>query len=87
MTGGRSKGLGARWRSLAGGAAPALVGMLAFALARSTLLPGQGLWDTGEFQVVAPVLGTAHPTGYPSYVLLGGSRTSCWLRSASPRFA
>ena len=57
--------------ALASGAAPALVGVLAFALARSTLLPGLGLWDTGEFQVVAPVLGTAHPTGYPSYVLLG----------------
>jgi len=56
-------------------AAPALVGMAAFALARSTLLPGLGLWDTGEFQVVGPVLGTAHPTGYPSYVLLG------WLAS------
>ncbi len=44
-----------------------IVGVLAFAVARSTLLPGLGLWDTGEFQVVAPVLGTAHPTGYPSY--------------------
>ena len=52
-----------------------LVGIVAFALARSTLLPGLGLWDTGEFQVVGPVLGTAHPTGYPSYVLLG------WLAS------
>jgi hypothetical protein len=66
-TGGRRD----RWIVLASGAAPALVGVVAFALARSTLLPGQGLWDTGEFQVVAPVLGTAHPTGYPSYVLLG----------------
>ena len=71
MTGGRPRGLGGRWRSLASGAAPALVGIAAFALARWTLLPGQGLWDTGEFQVVAPVLGTAHPTGYPSYLLLG----------------
>ena len=33
--------------------------------------PGQGFWDTGEFQSVPPVLGTAHPTGYPSYVILG----------------
>ena len=71
MTGGRLRGPGGRWRSLASGSAPALVGVVAFALARWTLLPGQGLWDTGEFQVVAPVLGTAHPTGYPSYVLLG----------------
>ena len=71
MTGGGRRGLGGRWRSRASGAAPALVGIAAFALARWTLLPGQGLWDTGEFQVVAPVLGTAHPTGYPSYLLLG----------------
>ncbi len=59
------------WNALGRLGAPALVGAVAFALARSTLLPGLGLWDTGEFQAVAPVLGTAHPTGYPSYVLLG----------------
>jgi hypothetical protein len=35
------------------------------------LMPGVGYWDTGEFQTVAPVLGTAHPTGYPTYVLVG----------------
>jgi len=52
-------------------AAPALVGMVAFGLARSVLLPGQGFWDTGEFQAVPAVLGTAHPTGYPTYVILG----------------
>jgi hypothetical protein len=52
-------------------AAPALVGLVAFGLARSILLPGQGFWDTGEFQAVPPVLGTAHPTGYPSFVILG----------------
>ena len=27
--------------------------------------------DTFEFQVVAPALGIAHPTGYPLYILLG----------------
>jgi hypothetical protein len=47
------------------------VGFVALGLARSILLPGQGFWDTGEFQSVPPVLGTAHPTGYPSYVVLG----------------
>lgn len=57
--------------SLAAAAAPILVGIVAFGLARSVLLPGQGFWDTGEFQAVPPVLGTAHPTGYPSYVILG----------------
>lgn len=60
-----------RWRAAARLGAPVLVGVVAFALARSTLLPGLALWDTGEFQAVAPVLGTAHPTGYPSYILLG----------------
>ena len=34
-------------------------------------MPGVGFWDTGEFQAVPPILGTAHPTGYPTYVLLG----------------
>jgi hypothetical protein len=56
---------------LAAAAGPVLVGFVALGLARSILLPGQGFWDTGEFQSVPPVLGTAHPTGYPSYVILG----------------
>ena len=37
-------------------------------------MPGVGFWDTGEFQTVLPILGTAHPTGYPTYVLLGWAR-------------
>jgi 4-amino-4-deoxy-L-arabinose transferase-like glycosyltransferase len=37
----------------------------------SGVMPGVGFWDTGEFQTVLPILGTAHPTGYPTYVLLG----------------
>ena len=68
----------ARWdrrAALLGASAPVAVGVVAFVLARSVLLPGQGFWDTGEFQTVPPLLGTAHPTGYPSYVLLG------WLAS------
>ena len=32
-----------------------------------TLLPA----DSGEFQLVAPLLGVAHPPGYPLYTLLG----------------
>lgn len=63
--------LGARPGRLAAGTAPLLVGAIAFLLARSVVLPGQGFWDTGEFQAVAPLLGTAHPTGYPTYVTLG----------------
>jgi hypothetical protein len=37
----------------------------------SGVMPGVGFWDTGEFQAVLPVMGTAHPTGYPTYVILG----------------
>jgi len=47
------------------------VGVAAFIGARLGMLPGVGFWDTAELQTVAPLLGTAHPTGYPTYVLLG----------------
>ena len=52
-----------------------IVGLLSFALGLTHLLPGVAFWDTGEMQTVAPVFGTAHPTGYPAYVVLG------WLAS------
>lgn len=55
---------------------PLGVGIVVLVVAWRTLLPGVGLWDTAEFQVVGPLLGTAHPTGYPSYVILG------WLAAA-----
>jgi hypothetical protein len=35
------------------------------------MLPTVGSWDTAEAQVVLPVLGTMHPTGFPAYVVLG----------------
>ena len=47
------------------------VAVVAFAAARLALLPGVAFWDTGEFQTVGPLMGTAHPTGFPTYVLLG----------------
>jgi hypothetical protein len=47
------------------------VGVVALGLAVWRLMPGIGFWDTAEFQMVGPVMGTAHPTGYPSYVLVG----------------
>ncbi len=47
------------------------IGLGAIAVYRTTLLPGVGAWDTGEAQVVLPVLGTMHPTGFPAYVALG----------------
>ena len=34
-----------------------------------TLLPDVAFWDTAEFQAIGPVLGIAHPTGYPAYTL------------------
>ena len=55
--------------------APVGVGVIATALVTWRLMPGVGLWDTAEFQTIPPILGTAHPTGYPTYVILG------WLAS------
>lgn len=52
-------------------AAPLVVAVFVIANAWSGLMPGVGFWDTGEFQTVLPIMGTAHPTGYPTYVLLG----------------
>jgi len=46
-----------------------------FLLDVRTLLPDVSVWDTAEFQAIGPVLGIAHPTGYPSYTLLA------WLAS------
>lgn len=48
-----------------------LVGLIAFGAARVAMLPGLAFWDTAELQAVAPLMGTAHPTGFPTYVLLG----------------
>lgn len=50
---------------------PLAVGAVAFVAMRLALLPDIGFWDTAELQVVAPLMGTAHPTGFPTYVLLG----------------
>ena len=56
---------------LAAIAIPTIVALGVIANAWSGLMPGVGFWDTGEFQTVLPLMGTAHPTGYPTYVLLG----------------
>ena len=50
---------------------PVAVAVLVVVNAWSGVMPGVGFWDTGEFQAVLPILGTAHPTGYPTYVVLG----------------
>jgi hypothetical protein len=52
-------------------AAPLAVAALVIVNAWGGLMPGVSFWDTGEFQTVLPIMGTAHPTGYPTYVLLG----------------
>lgn len=52
-------------------AAPLTVAVVAFAAARVAMLPGLAFWDTAELQTVGPVMGTAHPAGFPTYVLLG----------------
>ncbi len=54
----------ARWFDLA-------IGLLVLALYLITLGDHVGQADTFEFQVVAPQLGIAHPTGYPLFVGLG----------------
>ena len=55
--------------------APFGVGVIATALAAWRVMPGVGFWDTAEFQTIPPILGTTHPTGYPTYIILG------WLAS------
>ncbi len=70
----RQRGFGGRLSVAA--LAPVAVALIALGLILPTVMPGVGFWDTAEFQTVPPILGTAHPTGYPSYVLLG------WVASA-----
>jgi hypothetical protein len=48
-----------------------LLACVTFAIYLRTLGPTVGRADTFEFQVVAPTLGVAHPTGYPLYILIG----------------
>jgi len=43
-----------------------------------TLLPGIAFGDWGEMQTVPHVLGIAHPTGYPTYIILA------WLAELVP---
>ncbi len=50
--------------------AAGVVFAIALLLYGRTLLPDVGTWDTAEFQTIGPVLGIAHPTGYPTYTLL-----------------
>jgi Protein O-mannosyl-transferase TMEM260-like len=58
--------------------APAIVGAVSFVVYLRTLLPGIAFGDWGEMQTVPHVLGVAHPTGYPTYILLA------WLAHLVP---
>ncbi len=56
-----------RWRRVG----PLLVAAGLLPVYLGTMSHAVGAADTFEFQVVAPQLGIAHPTGYPLYLLLG----------------
>ena len=61
-----------------GQAAPAMVTLVALGLYLATLMPGMAFDDWGEMQSVPHVLGVAHPTGYPTYLL------TAWLFELLP---
>ena len=52
--------------------------LLALGIYLRTMLPSTGFWDTGEAQTVPPTLSIFHPTGFPTYAMLG------WLWSQLP---
>jgi hypothetical protein len=56
----------------------AVVVLFAFGIYVRTLLPGPGFWDTAEAQTVPHTLSIFHPTGFPTYAMLG------WLWSQIP---
>ena len=58
--------------------AAAFVVLLALGIYLRTMLPSTGFWDTGEAQTVGPTLSIFHPTGFPTYTMLG------WLWSQLP---
>ncbi|HEX5579703.1 MAG TPA: DUF2723 domain-containing protein [Candidatus Limnocylindria bacterium] len=56
----------------------AAVALVALAIYLRTMLPSTGFWDTGEAQTVPHTLSIFHPTGFPTYTLVG------WLWSQLP---
>jgi 4-amino-4-deoxy-L-arabinose transferase-like glycosyltransferase len=52
------------------------VTLVALAAFTWRLLPDVGFWDTAIFQAAPPTLGLTHPTGYPTFNLLGWLWTS-----------
>ena len=60
--------------------------VVSLALDWRTLLPDVAFWDTGEFQTVGPVLGIAHPTGYPAYTLVSWLASIVFTPFGNPAF-
>jgi Protein of unknown function (DUF2723) len=60
------------------GWAAAAVTLFAFGIYLRTMMPSTGFWDTGEAQTVPHTLSIFHPTGFPTYTLVG------WLWSQLP---
>jgi hypothetical protein len=56
----------------------AVVVVFAFGIYVRTLMPSIGFWDTAEAQTVPHTLSIFHPTGFPTYTMLG------WLWSQIP---
>lgn len=71
MRGGYGRGLGAGARARGDLLTAAVLGLAAFLLYLSTLAPTVLDRDSGRFQVRAFLLSIAHPTGYPTYTMLG----------------
>jgi MFS family permease len=49
----------------------AAVALIALAVYLRTMMPSAGFWDTAEAQTVPHTLSIFHPTGFPTYALLG----------------
>jgi hypothetical protein len=62
----------------AGWVVPLTVAIVGFVVYLRTLMPGVAFGDWGEMATVPHVLGVAHPTGYPTYILLA------WLAELVP---
>lgn len=69
-----------RLRSFGPAFALALAFAVPFAIYVASLQSGVDFWDTGELQTVPYILGIAHPSGFPAYVLVG------WIWSHSVPF-
>jgi hypothetical protein len=62
----------------AGQLVPLTVAVVGFVVYLRTLLPGVAFGDWGEMATVPHVLGVAHPTGYPTYIVMA------WLAELLP---